>query len=92
MFSKVIQQGSDKRRRLFRPVREAYECREAKQADFFNTLLQRMQDLKTPCGLIGNGGETGSHFLRITHRIGEGDSSPLHAIGRFDPQMKAQAV
>jgi hypothetical protein len=35
MLNKAIQ-GSDKRRRVFRPVREAYEYREAKQADFFN--------------------------------------------------------
>ena len=32
------------------------------------------------------------HLLRIAHRIGEGDSSPLHAIGRFDPEVKAQTI
>ena len=51
-----------------------------------------MQGLKTLFGLSPHTGEAGSHLLSITHRIGEGDSSPLHAIGCFDPKVKAQAI
>ena len=56
------------------------------------TRLQRVQQLKTLLRLGGQFGKPDSRLLRILHRMGEGDASTLHAVGRLNPEVKAQPI